>query len=56
MALWGIAFGVAATITGAFVLGAIEGGFLAEGFFLVVIFWVFLMVLVAKIANRLKKE
>jgi len=56
MAVWGIAFGVAATITGALILGAIEGGFLAEGFFLIVIFWVFLMVLVAKIANRLKKE
>lgn len=56
MALWGVTFGVAATITGAFVLGAIEGGFLAEGFFLIVIFWVFLMVLVAKIADRLKRE
>lgn len=56
MALWGIAFGFAATITGMFVLSAIEGGFLAEGFFLIVISWVLLLVLVAKAAERLKKK
>jgi len=56
MALWGVAFGFAATITGMFVLSAIEGGFLAEGFFLIVISWVLLLVLVAKAAERLKKK
>ena len=56
MALWGFAFGAAATITVMFVLSALEGGFLAEGFFLIVISWVLLLVLVAKAAERLKKK
>jgi membrane protein implicated in regulation of membrane protease activity len=56
MAIWGVSFGIAATITGTFILSALEGGFLAEGFFLIVLSWVLLMVLVAKIVNRMKKE
>ncbi len=56
MAFWGIAFGIAATITGMFILRALEGGFLAESFFLIVISWIVLLVLIAKLANWLKKE
>jgi len=56
MAIWGISFGIAATITGAFVLSAVEGGFLAEGFFLIVILWVVVLVFVAKLVNWLRKE
>ena len=56
MALWGIAFGIAATLTGMFVLSAVEGGFLAEGFFLIVLSWVVLLVLVAKLANWLRRK
>jgi len=54
MAIWGIAFGIAATLTGMFLMGAVEGGFLAEGFFLIVISWVLLLVVVAKIATRMR--
>jgi len=56
MALWGISFGIAATLTGMFLLSAVEGGFLAEGFFLLVLSWVILLVLVAKLANWMRKE
>jgi hypothetical protein len=56
MAIWGITFGIAATITGTFVLSAIQGGFLAEGFFLIVLLWVLLLVLVAKFVSKLKKR
>jgi len=56
VALWGLAFGVAATLTGMFVLSAVEGGFLAEGFFLVVLFWVLVLVGVAKLAERLRRR
>lgn len=54
MALWGFSFGAAATFTGIFLLGAIEGGFLAEGFFLIVLSWVLLLTAVAKIAERMR--
>ena len=56
MAIWGIAFGVAATLTGMFVLAAVEGGFLAEGFFLLVLFWVLMFVLVAKVVAKLSRK
>jgi len=56
MAIWGIAFGIAATLTGMFLMGAVEGGFLAEGFFLIVISWVLLLVVVAKIANMMGRR
>lgn len=55
-ALWGLAFGVAATLTGMFVLSAVQGGFVAEGFFLVVLFWVLLLVGVAKLAERMRRR
>ena len=56
MAIWGIAFGIAATLSGMFFLAAIQGGFLAEGFFLVVIAWVLLLVLVAKLVDKLRRK
>ena len=58
MAVWGVAFGVMATLTGAFLLEAVGGGFLAEGFFLIVLSWVILFLFVAKFVNWLtgKKE
>jgi len=58
MAIWGVAFGIVATLTGMFLLEAVRGGFLAEGFFLIVLSWVILFFLVAKLVNRLteKKE
>ena len=49
MAAWGIVFGVLATLTGMFLLEAVEGGFVAEGFFLIVVSWVVVLVLVAKL-------
>jgi len=56
MAIWGISFGIAATLTGAFVLSAVEGGFLAEGFFLIVILWVVVLVMVAKVVNWIREK
>jgi len=56
MAVWGIAFGIAATLTGAFALSAVEGGFLAEGFFLIVILWVVLLVMIAKVVNWMREK
>jgi membrane protein implicated in regulation of membrane protease activity len=55
MVIWGVAFGIAATLSGMFVLSALEGGFVAEGFFLLVISWIFYIVLVARILRRLKE-
>lgn len=51
MAIWGIAFGAFAIITGTFLLSAVEGGFLAEGFFLIVLSWIIFFVIVAKIIS-----
>lgn len=56
MAIWGIAFGAIAVVTGIFLLSAVEGGFLAEGFFLIVLSWVMLFFLVAKLVNWLIKK
>ena len=55
MVIWGFAFGVVATLSGIFILGALEGGFFAEGFFLLVISWVFFFVLVSMIVQRLRR-
>ncbi|MBU1913672.1 MAG: hypothetical protein KJ563_00545 [Candidatus Thermoplasmatota archaeon] len=54
MAIWGIAFGFLATISGMLLLGAVEGGFLAEGVFLLVLSWVLVLVLVAKVVALLR--
>ena len=53
MAIWSIAFGAIAVVTGVFLLSAVRGGFLAEGFFLIVLSWVMLFFLVAKLVNWL---
>ena len=49
MAAWGAVFGVLATLTGMFLLRAVEGGFFAEGFFLIVLSWVIVLLVVAKL-------
>jgi len=60
MAIWGIAFGIFAIVTGTLLLSAVNGGFLAEGFFLIVLSWVFFFVVVAMfvswVERRSKKE
>ena len=56
MAVWGIAFGFLATLSGMLLLGAVEGGFLAEGFFLLVLSWVIMLVLVAKVVTWLRSR
>lgn len=56
MAAWGLSFGVVATLSGLFLLGAVQGGFLAEGFFLIVLSWVFFLVLVAKAADKIRRR
>jgi len=56
MALWAVVFGVLATLTGMFLLEAVEGGFLAEGFFLIVISWVMVTVMIAKLVQALTKR
>jgi hypothetical protein len=55
MAIWGVTFGIVATLTGMFVLKAAEGGYLAETFFLIVIGWVLALVAVAKVMSKLKE-
>lgn len=54
-ATWGIVFGVLATLTGMFLLEAVEGGFVAEGFFLIVVSWVVVLVLVAKLFQAVSR-
>lgn len=54
MAAWGIVFGVLATVTGMFLLEAVEGGFIAEGFFLIVVSWVVVLVGVAKLFQAVR--
>ena len=56
MAIWGIAFGILATLSGMLLLGAVEGGFLAEGVFLLVLSWVLVLVLVARVVTWLRRE
>ena len=54
MAVWGIAFGFLATLSGMLLLGAVEGGLLAEGVFLLVQSWVLALVLVARVVTLLR--
>lgn len=56
MAIYGVVFGVLAMLTGTFLLTAVEGGFIAEGFFLIVISWVLLLVLVAKVTQLVRER
>jgi len=53
MAIWGIAFGIVATLSGMFLLRALEGGVLAEAFFLIVIGWILVFVLIAMFVKRI---
>jgi len=53
MVVLGTVFGAAATLTGMFLLRAVEGGFAAEGFFLIVLSWVFVPVLLLMIVRKL---
>lgn len=55
LAIWGIGFGIVATITGLLLLSAVTGGFIAEGFFLIVVSWVVLMVMLARIVSRIRR-
>ena len=56
MALWGISFGVLATISGVILLGAAQEGFFAEGFFLIVISWIVFPVLIALMLSKLRRR
>jgi hypothetical protein len=51
MAVLGTVFAVLATLSGMFLLAAVEGGFLAEGFFLLVLSWVFLVVFLTQLSR-----
>lgn len=55
MAVFGVLFAVVATLSGMFLLAAVEGGFLAEGFFLIVLSWVFLLVFLAQVSRWARK-
>lgn len=54
MAAWGISFGILATLSGMFVLEAVEGGFLAEGFFLLVLGWILFFAAIAKLISKMR--
>ena len=54
MVIWGVAFGIVATLSGMFILSALDGGFVAEGFFLLVVSWIFFFVLISRIVQRLR--
>jgi len=56
MAIWGILFGIASTLGGILFFSAISGGFIAEGFFLIVISWVLVLLLFAKLVNAIKNR
>jgi hypothetical protein len=56
MALWGILFGITATVGGLLFFGAIKGGFIAEGFFLIVISWVLVFLMFAKLVAAIKNR
>lgn len=56
MALWTVLFALVAVPTGMFLLRAVEGGFLAEGFFLISLSWILLFFLVAKLVDWLTKS
>lgn len=52
--VWAVAFAVVAIVSGMFLLAAVDGGFLAEGFFLLTLFWVLILVGVAKLVDRMR--
>ncbi len=56
MAAWGILFGVAATVGGILLFGAFSGGFVAQGFFLIVISWVVAFMFFAKLVTAIRER
>ncbi len=56
MALWGILFGVVATVAGLLLVGSVTGGFVAEGFFLIVLSWVLVFLLLAKLVTAFRNR
>jgi hypothetical protein len=52
--VWAVAFAVVSIVSGMFLLAAVDGGFLAEGFFLLTLFWVLILVGVAKLVDRMR--
>lgn len=55
-AIWGLAFGLVVMVSGTFLLAAVTGGFLAEGFFLLVLFWIIVFVVVGRAVIRLRNR
>lgn len=56
MAAWGVMFGVVATVAGLLFFSAITGGFIAEGFFLIVLSWVLVLFLFARFVHALRNR
>ena len=56
MAAFGMVFAVLATLSGMFLLAAVDGGFLAEGFFLLVLSWVFMVVFVTQVSRWVRRR
>lgn len=52
---WAIALGSLAIVLGVFLIDATQGEFLAEGFFLIVISWVLLLLVIAKAVQRVRR-
>lgn len=55
-AIWGICFGILATLTGMLLLGAAEGGVYVESFFLMVLAWIVVPVMFALLLRRLSRS
>jgi len=56
MAFWGVLFGIVATVAGLLLLGSITGGFLAEGFFLIVLSWVLVLLLFVRLVRAIRNR
>jgi len=56
MAFWGVLFGIVATAAGLLLLGSITGGFLSEGFFLIVLSWVLVLLLFARLVRTIRNR
>ncbi|HEX9908905.1 MAG TPA: hypothetical protein VGB78_10670 [Thermoplasmata archaeon] len=56
MAVWGVCFGILATLTGMFLLSAVQEGFYAEGFFLIVLSWIVFPIMIAMFIRRMMRH
>ncbi len=56
MAVWGILFGIAASIVGLLLFGAVTGGIVAESFFLIVLSWVLVLFFLAKLIAAIRER